>query len=127
LLALPAEADWWSRLLAVPLFNFGILCIGIARTRSRPLIKLTVVVRLWVIVTLAILVAARLAPAIALTVGVIGCDHRIGAGRGGAPAGVTRSRRTKAAVKGAAFPVSAPTDHFAMQSEVSALHNFFAV
>jgi hypothetical protein len=31
LLALPAEADWWSRLLAVPLFNLGILCIGVAR------------------------------------------------------------------------------------------------
>jgi hypothetical protein len=31
LLALPAEADWGSRLLAVPLFNLGILCIGVAR------------------------------------------------------------------------------------------------
>jgi hypothetical protein len=71
LLALPAEADWWSRLLAIPLFNLGILCIGVARTHSRPLIKLAVAMRLWVMVTVAILVAARLAPVVALTVGVI--------------------------------------------------------
>jgi hypothetical protein len=41
------------------------------RRASRPLIKLTVVTRLWVMVTVAILVAARLAPVVVLTVGVI--------------------------------------------------------
>jgi hypothetical protein len=70
-LSLPAESDWWTRVLAVPVFNLGILCVGVAPTRSRPLIKLTVAMRLWVMVTLAALVALRLAPAVAIAVGVI--------------------------------------------------------
>jgi hypothetical protein len=70
-LSLPAESDWWTRVLAVPVFNLGILCVGVARTRSRPLIELTVAMRLWVMVTLAVLVALRLAPAVAIAVGVI--------------------------------------------------------
>jgi hypothetical protein len=70
-LSLPAESDWWTRVLAVPVFNLGILCVGVARIRSRPLIKLTVAMRLWVMVTLAVLVALRLAPAVAIAVGVI--------------------------------------------------------
>jgi hypothetical protein len=70
-LSLPAESDWWTRVLAVPVFNLGILCVGVARIRSRPLIKVTVAMRLWVMVTLAVLVALRLAPAVAIAVGVI--------------------------------------------------------
>ena len=69
--SLPAVSDWWTRVLALPVFNLGILCIGVARTRSRPLIKLTVAMRLWVMVALAALVALRLAPAVAIAVGVI--------------------------------------------------------
>ena len=45
----PATLDWWTRLLALPLLNLGILCIGVGRAGSRSLIKLTVAVRLGVL------------------------------------------------------------------------------
>jgi hypothetical protein len=35
----PATLDWWTRLLALPLLNLGILCIGVGRAGSRSLIK----------------------------------------------------------------------------------------
>jgi hypothetical protein len=38
----PAALDWWTRLLALPLLNLGILCIGVGQAGSRPLVKLTV-------------------------------------------------------------------------------------
>jgi hypothetical protein len=67
----PAELDWWNRLLALPLFNLGILCVGGAVTRSRTIIKLTVAMRLWVMAALTALVVVRLVPAVVLVVGVI--------------------------------------------------------
>jgi hypothetical protein len=67
----PAELDWWNRLLALPLFNLGILCVGGAVTRSRTIIKLTVAMRLWVMAALTALVVIRLVPAVVLVVGVI--------------------------------------------------------
>ena len=67
----PAELDWWNRVLALPLFNLGILCVGGALTRSRTLIKLSVAMRLWVMAALTALVVVRLVPVIALVVGVI--------------------------------------------------------
>jgi hypothetical protein len=70
-LPFPADLDWWNRVLALPLFNLGILCVGIAWAGSRLLLKLTVAMRLWVMAALAVLVATRLAPAVALVVGVI--------------------------------------------------------
>lgn len=70
-LPFPAELDWWNRVLALPLFNLGILCIGGALTRSRTLIKLSVAMRLWVMAALTALVVVRLVPVIALVVGVI--------------------------------------------------------
>ena len=66
-----AELDWWNRVLALPLFNLGILCIGAAQTQSRALIKLSVAMRLWVMAALTALVVVRLVPMIALVVGVI--------------------------------------------------------
>jgi hypothetical protein len=67
----PATLDWWTRLLALPLLNLGILCIGVGRAGSRSLIKLTVAVRLGVLPALAALVGLGLAPMIVLVVGVI--------------------------------------------------------
>ena len=67
----PAALDWWTRLLALPLLNLGILCIGVGRAGSRPLVKLTVAVRLGVLPALAALVGFGLAPMIVLVVGVI--------------------------------------------------------
>jgi len=40
-LQFPAELDWWNRVLALPVFNLGVLCIGSALAKSRLLIKLT--------------------------------------------------------------------------------------
>jgi hypothetical protein len=48
LIPFPAELDWWNRLLALPLFHLGILCVGGALTRSRTIIKLSVAMRAWV-------------------------------------------------------------------------------
>jgi hypothetical protein len=70
-LPFPPELDWWNRVLALPVFNLGILCIGSAWVGSRPLIKLTAATRLLVMTSLTILVALRVAPPIALGVGVI--------------------------------------------------------
>jgi hypothetical protein len=70
-LSFPADFDWWNRVLAVPVFNLGILCIGVARIGSRPLIKLTIAMRLWVMATLAVLVVMRVAPAVTLITGAI--------------------------------------------------------
>ena len=70
-LPFPAELDWWNRVLALPLFNLGILCVGGAVARSRTLVKLSVAMRLWVMAALTALVVVRLVPMIALVVGVI--------------------------------------------------------
>ena len=69
--SVPRGVDWWNRLLALPLFNLGILCVGGALTRSRTIIKLSVAMRLWVMAALTALVVVRLVPAVALVVGVI--------------------------------------------------------
>ena len=69
--AAPAAFDWWTRLLALPLLNLGILCIGVGRAGSRPLVKLTVAVRLAVLPALAALIALGLAPMIVLVVGIV--------------------------------------------------------
>ena len=70
-LPFPPELDWWNRVLALPVFNLGILCIGSAWAQSRPLIKLTAATRLLVMASLVVLIALRLAPPIALGVGII--------------------------------------------------------
>jgi hypothetical protein len=71
LLPFPAELDWWNRLLALPVFNLGVLCIAGARAKSKLLIKATAATRLLVMASLATLVALRVAPPIALGVGLI--------------------------------------------------------
>jgi hypothetical protein len=71
ILPAPAALDWWTRLLALPLLNLGILCVGVGRAGSLPLVKLTVAVRLGVLPALAALVGLGLAPMIVLGVGVI--------------------------------------------------------
>jgi len=69
--AFPAEFDWWNRVLALPVFNLGILCIGSAWAKSQLLIKLSVATRLLVVSSLAVLVALRAVPLVALGIGVI--------------------------------------------------------
>jgi hypothetical protein len=70
-LPFPAEFDWWNRVLALPVFNLGILCIGSAWIKSRPLIKLTVATRLLVTVSLVTLAVMQIVPPVALGVGMI--------------------------------------------------------
>ena len=36
-LPFPAEFDWWNRILALPLFNLGLFCLGVAWTSRRRL------------------------------------------------------------------------------------------
>jgi hypothetical protein len=67
----PEELDWWNRVLALPVFNLGVLCLGSAWIRSPLLIKLTVATRLLVVASVAILVASHVAPPLALGVGLI--------------------------------------------------------
>jgi hypothetical protein len=67
----PVELDWWNRLLALPVFNLGVLCIAAAWAKSKLLIKATAATRLLVMASLAILVALQVAPPIALGVGFI--------------------------------------------------------
>jgi hypothetical protein len=70
-LAFPAEFDWWNRVLALPVFNLGILCIGSAWAKSQLFVKLTAATRLLVMVALGLLVGLRAAPPIALGIGVV--------------------------------------------------------
>jgi hypothetical protein len=67
----PAELDWWNRLLALPVFNLGVLCIAIAWAGSRLLIKITAATRLLVVALVTILLALQIAPPIAFGVGLI--------------------------------------------------------
>jgi hypothetical protein len=67
----PAELDWWNRVLALPVFNLGVLCIGSAWIKSQLLVELTVATRLLVVGSLAMLVALSVVPPIALGVGAI--------------------------------------------------------
>jgi len=71
LLPFSPEVDWWNRILALPVLNLGILCMGVAWIRSRLLIKLTAATRLLVMASIGILVALHAAPPIALGVGII--------------------------------------------------------
>ncbi len=71
LLPFSPEVDWWNRILALPVLNLGILCIGVAWIRSRLLMKLTAATRLLVMASIGTLVALRAAPPIALGVGII--------------------------------------------------------
>ena len=70
-LQFPAELDWWNRVLALPVFNLGVLCIGSALAKSRVLIKLTAATRLFVAATVAMIVVTQAAPPVALSVGAI--------------------------------------------------------
>jgi hypothetical protein len=67
----PAELDWWNRLLALPVFNLGVLCMAIAWAKSKLLIRATAATRLLVMALAAILVALQIAPPIVLGVGLI--------------------------------------------------------
>jgi hypothetical protein len=58
----PAELDWWNRVLALPVFNLGVLCIGSAWIKSPLLVELTVATLLLVIGSLAILVTLSVVP-----------------------------------------------------------------
>jgi hypothetical protein len=69
--AFPAEFDWWNRILALPIFNLGLFCIGCGLVKSRMLIKLTIAMRTLVIAAVAALVMLHVAPPLALGVGVI--------------------------------------------------------
>jgi hypothetical protein len=70
--AFPAELDWWNRLLALPVFNLGVLCMAVAWAKSKLFIRATAATRLLVMALAAILVALQIAPPIVLGVGLIG-------------------------------------------------------
>ena len=67
----PVEFDWWNRILALPVFNLGLFCVGCGFLKSRMLIKLTVVMRTLVMIAVGGLVALRIAPPLALGIGII--------------------------------------------------------
>jgi len=69
--AFPAGFDRWNRILALPVFNLGVFCIGCGWLKSQTLIKLTIAMRTSVMVAVAALVTLRIAPPIALGIGVI--------------------------------------------------------
>jgi hypothetical protein len=69
--AFPVEFDWWNRILALPVFNLGLFCIGCGLLKSRMLIKLTIAMRTLVMVAVAALVTLHIAPPLALGVGII--------------------------------------------------------
>ena len=69
--ALPSEFDWWNRILALPVFNLGLFCIGCGFLKSRLLIRLTIAMRTLVMVAVGALVALHIAPPLALGIGVI--------------------------------------------------------
>jgi hypothetical protein len=69
--AFPAEFDWWNRILALPVFNLGLFCIGCGLLKSRILFKLTIAMRTLVMVAVGALVVLRIAPPLALGIGVI--------------------------------------------------------
>ena len=60
--ALPSEFDWWNRILALPVFNLGLFCIGCGFLKSRLLIRLTIAMRTLVMVAVGALVALHIAP-----------------------------------------------------------------
>jgi hypothetical protein len=67
--AFPAEFDWWNRILALPVFNLGLFCIGGGFLKSRMLIKLTIAMRTLVMIAVGGLVALHIAPPLALGIG----------------------------------------------------------
>jgi hypothetical protein len=69
--AFPVEFDWWNRILALPVFNLGLFCIGCGFGKSPMLIRLTVAMRTLVMVAVAALVTLRIAPPLALGIGII--------------------------------------------------------
>jgi hypothetical protein len=69
--ALPAEFDWWNRILALPVFNLGLFCIGCGFSKSRMLIKLTIAMRTLVMIAVGALVKLHIAPPLALGIGVV--------------------------------------------------------
>jgi ABC-type transport system involved in multi-copper enzyme maturation permease subunit len=69
--AFPVEFDWWNRILALPVFNLGLFCIGCGFLKSPMLIKLTIAMRTLVMVAVAALVTLRVAPPLALGIGII--------------------------------------------------------
>ena|SRR5215831_15852807 len=69
--AFPVEFDWWNRILALPVFNLGLFCIGCGFLKSRMLIKLTIVMRTLMMISVGALVALHIAPPLALGIGVI--------------------------------------------------------
>jgi hypothetical protein len=62
--AFPVEFGWWNRILALPVFNLGLFCIASGFLKSRTLIKLTIAMRMLVMV-------AHTAPPLALGIGII--------------------------------------------------------
>ncbi len=69
--AFPVEFDWWNRIMALPVFNLGLFCIGCGFLKSRILIKLTIAMRTLVMVAVAALVTFHIAPPLALGIGII--------------------------------------------------------
>ena len=69
--AFPAQFDWWNRILALPVFNLGLFCIGCGYLKSRMFIKPTIAMRTLVMIAVSALVALQIAPPLALGIGVM--------------------------------------------------------
>ncbi len=63
-LGLPPPSDPWLRVLAVPLFNFGLMYTAMARWAPPAVLRMTAVTRSWVILAFGLLVVLGLAPPI---------------------------------------------------------------
>ncbi len=70
-LQLPPPSDPWIRVLAVPVFNFGVMYTAMARWAPSAVLSMTAVTRSWVIVAFGLLVVLDLAPPIVLLFAVV--------------------------------------------------------
>jgi hypothetical protein len=62
ILQLPPPSDPWLRVLAVPLFNFGLMYTAMARWAPPAVLRMTALTRSWVVLAFGLLVVLDLAP-----------------------------------------------------------------
>ncbi len=68
---LPPPVDPWVRVLAVPLFNFALMYLAMARWAPPAVLRMTAITRSWVIALFGALVALHLAPPMILIFAVV--------------------------------------------------------
>ncbi len=65
-LQLPPPSDPWMRVLAVPLFNFGVMYMAMARRAPPAVLLMTAATRSWVVLAFGLLVVLGLAPPVVM-------------------------------------------------------------